>query len=343
MFGYSRPMTAFVLLCGVLCGTLAAAEKKGGNDFTATDLEKAGPDFKVQGEYAGAKLGAQVVAHSEGHFLAVFFPGGLPGDGWDGQGRFESSGKTEGEKTTFAPSGGKGYAAVITGETMTGQTDAGEKFELKRVVRHSLTEGAKPPAGTEVLGADAFESGLVDTRGWWVSSLNGLEPEFAPKGKGNPNLATKKLFQSFTLHVEFMIPYKPVARGQARANSGVYIQRRYEVQILDSFGTTAKTAVGDICGEMYKQVLPKLNMCYPPLSWQTYDIDFQAAKFDAAGKKTQNAVITVRLNGVVIHDKLEVVSKTGAGQAEGPKPGPIYLQEHGNPVLFRNMWVVEKP
>ena len=83
-------------------------------------------------------------------------------------------------------------------------------------------------------------------------------------------------------------------------------------------------------------------MNYPPLSWQTFDIDFQAAQFDAAGKKTKNAMITLKHNGVVVHDKYEITAKTGAGQPEGAAERPIVLQNHGNPVFFRNIWMIEK-
>jgi hypothetical protein len=132
----------------------------------------------------------------------------------------------------------------------------------------------------------------------------------------------------------------PLARGQARGNSGVYIQKRYEVQILDSFGLRG---ADNECGGLYKQRAPLLNMSFPPLIWQTYDIDFTAARFDAAGKKTANARITVRQNGVVIHDNIEITAKTGGGSVEGPDPLPIKLQDHGNLVHFRNIWIVREP
>ena len=84
-------------------------------------------------------------------------------------------------------------------------------------------------------------------------------------------------------------------------------------------------------------------MCLPPLAWQTYDIEFESAKFDNDGRKTKPAVMTVRHNGVLIHDHVEVPKATmSAGRPEGPDRGPIQLQNHGNPVFFRNIWVVEK-
>lgn len=129
----------------------------------------------------------------------------------------------------------------------------------------------------------------------------------------------------------------PFARGQSRGNSGVYIQQRYELQILDSFGLEG---VENECGGIYKQIRPQLNMCLPPLSWQTYDIEFQAARWSSSGEKIQNARITAYLNGVAIHYQREVKAKTGAGKEESPEPRPILLQHHGNPVAFRNIWLV---
>jgi len=151
---------------------------------------------------------------------------------------------------------------------------------------------------------------------------------------------TNLAVNDFHLHLEFRTPYMPYARGQGRGNSGVYIQRRYEVQILDSFGLTGQP---NECGGLYRQQSPAINMCSPPLTWQTYDIHFQAARWDKDNKKTRNAVITVFHNGFPIHDQQEIKSKTGAGKAEGPEPMPIHLQHHGNPVAFRNIWIDQAP
>jgi hypothetical protein len=312
-------------------------------EFIALEAAKAGPDFAVQGEYEGTlvrdgkpeKYGAQVAALGNGNFHAVFLVGGLPGAGWDGKTILQIDGKTEGDKTTFV---GKDFSATIQGDSLAGAKPPGETFSLKKVLRHSPTEGIKAPAGASTLfdGTDtaAWERGTIDERK--LINVNAAGTGAGP--------ITRRNVQNFFLHLEFVEPFKPGARGQARGNSGLYIQQRYEVQILDSFGFKLddKHAVGDLCGEIYKQKVPDVSMNYPPLSWQTYDIDFQGAQFGPDGKKIKNAVITVKHNGVAVHDKYEIIAKTGAGQPEGAEPKPLLLQNHGNPVFFRNIWMVEK-
>jgi hypothetical protein len=151
---------------------------------------------------------------------------------------------------------------------------------------------------------------------------------------------SKDMFQSCQLHIEFLLPFMPAARGQGRANSGIYLQGRYEVQMLDSFGLAGEN---NECGGLYEIKPPDVNMCFPPLSWQTYDIDYTAARYEGE-KKVKNATITVRHNGVVIQKDVELPRATRAAPvAEGPSSGPIYLQDHGNPVRYRNIWLVERP
>ena len=154
-----------------------------------------------------------------------------------------------------------------------------------------------------------------------------------------PQARTKQLFQSHRLHVEFMTPYKPKARGQGRGNSGVYMQGRYETQVLDSFGLEGKM---NETGGIYSIKAPDLNMCFPPLTWQTYDIDFTAGKYEGE-TFVAHPRMTVRLNGVLVQDDIELPkSTTAAPMKPGPAPGFLYLQDHGNPVVYRNIWVVEK-
>lgn len=154
---------------------------------------------------------------------------------------------------------------------------------------------------------------------------------------GSGSIVTKNSFKDFQLHVEFNIPDSPAgAEGQAKGNSGIYIQKRYEVQILDSFG---EKPLIDGCGALYKTKAPDKNVCKKSGEWQSYDIFFRAPRWKD-GKKIQNARITVLQNGVVIHNNVDIPDKTGLGQPEGPQPGPIKLQDHGAAVQFRNIWIV---
>lgn len=152
------------------------------------------------------------------------------------------------------------------------------------------------------------------------------------------DIITKQKFDgSFLLHVEFRVPYMPKAAGQKRGNSGVYVQGRYEVQILDSYGLESKS---NDCGAIYEVAAPLVNACKAPTIWQSYDIEFHAPKFEN-GKKVEPARMTVYHNGIKIHDNVKIpVDNTRAGMGGDPsQPGPILLQDHGDPVQYRNIWL----
>lgn len=159
--------------------------------------------------------------------------------------------------------------------------------------------------------------------------------------KGHGDIITKEKFDgAFKLHVEFRVPYEPGGAGQGRGNSGVYVQGRYEVQILDSYGLKSKN---NDCGAIYEVAAPSENACKAPSVWQSYDIEFTSPKFEN-GKKTEPARMTVYHNGVKIHDNVSIpVDNTRAGLGgDASKPGPILLQDHGHPVQFRNIWLVKQ-
>jgi len=154
-----------------------------------------------------------------------------------------------------------------------------------------------------------------------------------PEGMRIRGIQTKQRFKDFKLHVEFNIP-----KGE-QDNSGVYLQRRYEIQIVDSWGGRKHA---NNCGAIYKQKQPDTNASKKPGEWQSYDITFRAARFkeiDGKRYKVQNARVTVLHNSVLIHDDVEILGKTGNGDEEGPEPGPILLQDHGSKVKFRNVWI----
>jgi hypothetical protein len=300
-----------------------------------TDPAKAGPDFAAQGEYvceferdgAKQKLGVQVIAKGKDQFEAVVYPGGLPGDGWNRDEEKRSfQGQTKDGTVVFEGDGG-GRGELKDGVIRVIGSDGDATLEIKKVERKSPTLGKKPPAGAVVL----FDGKSVDA--WRGGKI--VDEKYLGVGT-----TSKEEFQDFTLHLEFQTPYMAEARGQARGNSGMYLQNRYEVQILDSFGLEG---LDNECGGIYQIAKPLVNMCYPPLSWQTYDVEMTGARFDAAGKKTSPAKVTIRLNGVVIHDNLELKDKTPGGAAtEAPGKGPLFLQNHGDPVRFQNIWVVKK-
>jgi hypothetical protein len=153
------------------------------------------------------------------------------------------------------------------------------------------------------------------------------------------NIITKEKFTgNFKLHVEFRVPYLPDKKGQARGNSGVYVQGRYEVQILDSYGLDSKD---NDCGGIYGIAAPKVNACKAPTIWQSYDIEFHAPLCED-GKKKEAARMTVHHNGVLIHDNVKITSDNTTAGLGGDvcQPGPIMLQDHGNPVQFRNIWLL---
>lgn len=340
------------LLIGALLAAGAALRGAAAPGDTASSPEEAGPDYTLQGEYTGTagsqKLGAQVIALGDGAFRAVFLPGGLPGEGWDTKTRIRVDGRAEGGQVRFEgggwegriQSGGSGYEIIDDrgipqvfvresrggGEALEGRSDQGETFTLRKVMRKSPTMGLKPPPGAAVLfdgkNADAWAGGKMTEDGLLMAGTT-----------------SKQSFGDFTMHMEFRLPFMPKARGQGRANSGVYLQNRYEVQILDSFGLNGEN---NECGGLYSQTKPAVNMCYPPLTWQTYDIDLQSARFDSTGQKVKPAVVTIRHNGVTIHDHVELKGPTPSGAPEKPTPGPFQIQNHGNPVVVRNIWVVEK-
>lgn len=290
------------------------------------DLDQVDGDFPFQGEYlgrasAGYFVGLQVVARGAGSFDAVLLPGGLPGAGWDRVKRLLLAGQRQDSQVVLV---GDGYRVEVTPDEALVQDGKGQLVaRLPKIHRVSMNEGAAPPCGALVLfdGSTAkhFEGGKMTADG--LLEVGAL---------------TKVAVGDFRLHLEFRTPYMPHASGQGRSNSGVYIQQRYEVQILDSFGLEG---VENECGGLYRQRRADVNMCFPPLSWQTYDIHFTAARWDGDGNKIADARITVVHNGQVIHNDYHLVGKTGAGKPEEPTKRPILLQNHGNPVHFRNVWI----
>lgn len=204
----------------------------------------------------------------------------------------------------------------------------------------TFSQNAPAPSDAVVLfdGTDLskWETDNGRPAGWKVE--NGYME--VVKGKGN--IHTKAEFSDFQLHLEFATPAKVVGNSQGRGNSGVFLLGQYELQVLDSYDNP--TYADGQCGAMYGQMPPLVNACKPPGQWQSYDIIFEAPRWDAAGKLIKKACVTVLQNGVLLHHKDEYIGTTGhktLGNYDHTRSssGPIALQDHGNPMRFRNIWI----
>jgi hypothetical protein len=240
--------------------------------------------------------------------------------------RFEPEPKL-GEGVALTDVQGESTGTIVTWELSGPYTEEGGDLQ-------SLFDAAFPPEEGEQA---AVEWRIVNdtpqpVREWKL--VEGGAMEITP---GAGTIVSEKQFTDHKVHLEFRTPFRPDARGQGRGNSGVYLQARYEVQILDSYGLEGKD---NECGGIYKLSAPLVNMCAPPLQWQTFDIEFRAARLHQEDNKIDDARMTVYHNGVLIQDDVRIpVSSTG-GQAV--QSGGLLLQDHGNPVRFRNIWVMER-
>ncbi len=310
-------------------------------------LAKSADDIQVMGDWEGSfqtlngdygTLESQVIAAGNGTYRAII----MINSGT----QVELTGTQTDQTVVFAgkidvgPEMGGLYeikAEIVNGKftgTFKGYENSGT-LELKKIEKKSPTLGLEPPAGAIIL----FDG--KNLKKW--QKVGGGKPtwELLPSGEmevRKSSMMTKENFGDHQLHIEFKTPFMPEARGQKRGNSGVYVAGRYEVQVLDSYGLKP---ADNLCGGIYKKAVPAANACYPPLTWQTYDITFYAPKFDAAGNKTKPAEITVKHNGILIHDRIVLDGPTPGGvDQDETKPGGLMLQDHGNKVQFKNIWVL---
>ena len=214
---------------------------------------------------------------------------------------------------TFKKDDGVATATIKDGKLHIKGGDEKVLGTLNKVERESATLGMKAPEGAVKL----FDGTSLDH---WKSGARMTEDKLLMEGVNS----ARNDFKNFTLHLEFRLPYMPKARGQSRGNSGMYLLGT-ETQMLDSFGLSGEA---NECGGLYKWKRPDINMCYPPLRWQTYDVEFKAAE------NGNPSVMTVKHNGVVIHNNVQLRKRNSQGN--------IHLQNHSNPVRYRNIWIAEK-
>jgi len=251
----------------------------------------------------------------------------------------ELHGQLEGNRVVFRAYTGSGlWRAEAAADTLKVEGSYNSAFELKKIDRRSPTEGQTPPSDAVVLLP--YEPGKApDMSAWTNDKWKAFEDGSMGVMPGaGPNL-TKAKIGDCTLHLEFYLPLMAGEFGQGRANSGVYVQNRYEIQVLDSFGVLPQT-VGD-CGSLYDISTALVNASLPPERWQTYDIEFRAARLNADGTQKEPARLTLRHNGIMIQDNLALPGPTPGGTAgPGAAEDILHLQDHGNRVRFRNIWYV---
>lgn len=294
------------------------------------------PEY-VQGEYRGQLLvdgrwfpyALQVIARGADRFDANLLRGDLPTAGLLAPYAVPMTSQVKEQQLSLKSEGGLVFHLTTDGVYGFEQrsSDGSLMGKFTRVQRQSASLGMSPPPGAKIL----FRDGKI-------GELSGAK--LTESGHLARGAVTSFPVNDFRLHLEFRLPFQPEKSNQDRGNSGVYMQRRYEVQILDSFG---EKPVANNAASLYRQRAALGNMSLPPLAWQTYDIWFTAAQWSADGEKLENARVTVAHNGVIVQRDQEIEAKTGAGQPEGPDPKPILFQDHSDPVEFRNIWLVELP
>ena len=297
------------------------------------DAPEDDPDYGLMGEFVGLisigserlePLGLQLRPLGPGNFEALQFIGGLPGhEGYQSERILPLIGRRFGEALVL--SGGPWAIWVHRDHCVLFDSQGQNLGRLDRIERGSPTMGARPPEGAIILfdgtGTHQFVSATMTEDGLLMAGADVLP-----------------MFQDFHLHCEFRLPYMPNSDDQARGNSGCYLMSRYEVQILDSF-TSAKI---NGAASLYRTKSPDLNMSFPPLVWQTYDLSFNAPRWSADGSKLRNARLTVWHNGVKVQDDVDIPNKTGSGREEEPTLLPLRFQNHRDPVVFRNIWLIDR-
>ena len=298
-----------------------------------TSIPENDAEYALLGEFVGPisigenkyePLALQIRPVGGDNYEAIQYRGGLPGQKTHKAEAIQLIGRRFGDFVVM--SGGPWAIFVEQNHCLLVDREGNQVGRLERITRESPTLGAQPPKDAIVLfdgtNTDQFSGAEMTSDGLLMAGAD-----------------LKPMFQDFNMHAEFRLPYMPAATGQARGNSGLYLQSRYELQVLDSFAEEPTFNGG---GSLYRTRAPDVNMCFPPLQWQTYDVAFTAPRWAADGSKVRNGRVTAWLNGVKVQDDVELPNKTGAGEEEAPTLLPIRFQNHNNPVCFRNVWLIDR-
>jgi hypothetical protein len=247
-------------------------------------------------------------------------------------------GAAAGDTITFS---GDGWSGTVAAGHFKVSKDR-EGIDLPHVTRIPPSLGAKPPGNAMVLfDGHSLDAWAKKNGKQWLTEDGPAQWKILADGvlevvPGADCIITHQKFGDCHLHLEFRTLGVP-------SNSGVFLQTRYEANINETYGRLDRSPNAGFDNCLPSSGKPKIRPCLPPLAWQTFDIDFKAPRFDADGKKTGKARATVLFNGVKIYDDQELDQPHLAAARLGEAPtGPLMLQEHGMPVQFRNIWLVEK-
>jgi hypothetical protein len=367
-----------ILMLGLLAGAAAVSAQSDYMPFPRTSwpagIQTA---FEIQGEYFGItstnqRLGAWVVSRNQSssgttpnRYGFVFLPGGLltlPGDtlygGWDKVTKWQGSGTgstaimittlADGKNFTLGTSGTAPATTSTGGVTVDSVSGTGENrkihgristdnstFTLNRVVRKSPTANLKPLSTWGAVTWFDTATASADLSKW-VNQDNAptlYQSTYLLRGS---KMASAYAHGRGYLHIEFMTCFNPYQTGQNRGNSGIYLQGKYEAQVLDSYGLAG---LNDEFGGIYTVRAADVNAALPPTTWHTYDIYFTPRTSGSAGQAAGAAYMTVYANGVKTQDSIPTPSITTAGlTGDMLVNAPLYLQNHSNQVIYRNIW-----